>query len=162
MSPGQHEITRTAGAYPRPRGGGSPSGRSDRIRVSALWADRGKVVKVTEDSLSGIRDRMRLFTEARDWERFHDPKSLTLALVGEVGELAELLQWLPAEQVTRLAADEPLRTRLGEELSDILLYLVRLSDVLDVDLPSALAAKMTEIESRFPPGTVQGVAPTKN
>lgn len=116
---------------------------------------------MAEDSLTGIRDRMRVFTRERDWERFHDPKSLTLALVGEVGELAELLQWLPAEQSAALAHQDPLNARLGEELSDVLIYLVRLADVCSVDLGAAVDSKMAEAEARFRPHDVEGVAPTK-
>lgn len=92
--------------------------------------------------LEALRDAMREFTSERDWERFHDPKSLLLALVGEVGELSELFQWLPAESALAAAAEEPLRTRVQEELADVLLYLVRLADVLDVDLAVAAASKM--------------------
>ncbi len=84
--------------------------------------------------LSELRELMREFSAARDWGQFHDPKSVLLALVGEVGELAELFQWLPADQARRLAGDEPLRTRAGEELADVLLYLVLLADVLGIDL----------------------------
>ena len=98
--------------------------------------------------LAELTRRMRRFTEARDWERFHDPKSLLLALVGEVGELSELLQWLPAEEVATRAKEEPLRTRLGEELGDVLLYLVRLAEVLSVDLAAAANAKMSDNERR--------------
>jgi len=111
--------------------------------------------------LTEIRDRMREFTRSRDWERFHDPKSLTLALVGEVGELAELLQWLPADDVVRMAEDQQLNARLGEEISDVLIYLVRLADVLSVDLPKAVASKISAAESRFPASEVSGVAPVK-
>lgn len=106
--------------------------------------------------------RMRDFTAARDWERFHDPKSLILALVGEVGELAELFQWLPATDAGTLARDEPLRTRVGEELADVLLYLVRLADVLGVDLAAAGAAKLASAEERFLPEDYQGTAPVKS
>ena len=67
---------------------------------------------------------------------------MLLALVGEVGELAELVQWLPADEVRARAAQEPLRSRLGEELADVLLYLVLLADVLGVDLGAAAAAKL--------------------
>jgi dCTP diphosphatase len=102
--------------------------------------------------LEVLRDRMRRFAEDRDWGRFHDPKSVLLALVGEVGELAELFQWLPAEQARSLARDEPLRTRAGEEMADVLLYLVLLADVLDIDLGAAAQAKMDDSERRFPPG----------
>jgi dCTP diphosphatase len=98
-----------------------------------------------------LRDRMRQFAADRDWGSFHDPKSVLLALVGEVGELAELFQWLPAEQARDLAQDEPLRTRAGEEMADVLLYLVLLADVLGIDLAAAAQAKMSDSERRFPP-----------
>ena len=64
---------------------------------------------------------MRQFTVERDWEQFHDPKSLVLALVGEVGELSELFQWLPATEAQALATTDPLRGRVAEEMSDVLL-----------------------------------------
>lgn len=92
--------------------------------------------------LTDLRDAMREFTAERDWARFHDPKSLLLALVGEVGELSELFQWLPAGDAQALAGEEPLRTRAGEEMADVLLYLVRLADVLGVDLRVAAERKM--------------------
>jgi dCTP diphosphatase len=100
--------------------------------------------------LEALRDAMREFTSERDWERFHDPKSLILALVGEVGELSELFQWLPAESALQAAAEEPFRTRVGEELADVLLYLVRLADVLDVDLGLAAEAKMSRNAQKHP------------
>ena len=111
--------------------------------------------------LIDLRDRMREFTEERGWAQFHDPKSLVLALVGEVGELAELVQWLPAEEARALLTSEPRSTRVAEEISDILIYLVRLADVLDVDLPSAAHAKLTAAEGRFHPDDVRGRAPLK-
>jgi NTP pyrophosphatase (non-canonical NTP hydrolase) len=100
--------------------------------------------------LDGLRDRMRQFTAERDWGGFHDPKSVLLALVGEVGELAELFQWLPAADAAKLGRREPLHTRAGEEMSDVLLYLVRLADVLDVDLAAAANAKLTDAARRYP------------
>ena len=93
---------------------------------------------------------MRKFTDERDWSSFHDPKSVLLALVGEVGELAELLQWLPADEVTELARGAALHRRVGEELSDVLLYLVLLADVLDVDLAAAAKAKLADNARRHP------------
>ena len=101
--------------------------------------------------LEALRDAMRSFTADRDWEKFHDPKSLLLALVGEVGELSELFQWLPAESALAAASEEPLRTRVGEELADVLLYLVRLADVLGVDLRDAVEAKMERNALKHPP-----------
>jgi dCTP diphosphatase len=99
-----------------------------------------------------LRDEMRRFTDERDWHRFHDPKSLVLALVGEVGELAEQVQWLPADEVVRRAQEEPQQTALADELADILLYLVRLADVLDIDLAEAAEAKMEKNARKHPPG----------
>jgi dCTP diphosphatase len=108
-----------------------------------------------------LRDRMRVFTEERDWAQFHDPKSLILALVGEVGELAELFQWLPAEAAVARVRDEPLRSRVGEELADVLVYLVRLADVLDIDLGDAAFRKLRGSATRFPVAEVHGQAPEK-
>jgi len=108
-----------------------------------------------------LRDRMREFTAERDWARFHDPKSLILALTGEVGELAELFQWLPADEAVRRAAAEPLRTRVGEELADVLVYLVRLADVLDVDLVGAARDKIAAAARRYPAESHHGDAPLK-
>jgi dCTP diphosphatase len=102
--------------------------------------------------LHALRDRVRQFAAERDWSRFHDPKSVLLALVGEVGELAELFQWLPAGDAAKLARSEPLQTRAGEEMSDVLLYLILLSDVLGIDLAAAANAKLTDNARRYPPG----------
>jgi NTP pyrophosphatase (non-canonical NTP hydrolase) len=111
--------------------------------------------------LTDLRDRMRVFAAERDWNKYHDPKSLLLALVGEVGELAELFQWLPADDAGSLAAAEPLHSRAGQELADVLLYLVRLADVLGIDLAEAAVAKMDDSETRFPTTHALGVAPPK-
>lgn len=115
----------------------------------------------TPGDLAHLTDRMRRFTEDRDWGRFHDPKSLLLALVGEVGELAELLQWVPADGAVAHFRDETRRARVGEEMADVLLYLVRLADVLGVDLAEAAHRKLDGAAQRFPSGDVRGVAPEK-
>ena len=106
--------------------------------------------------LDELRERVRQFSAERDWGRFHDPKSVLLALVGELGELAELFQWLPAEAAVSMAADEPLRSRAGEEMSDVLLYLILLADVLDIDLATAALAKLADNARRYPPGWSPG------
>jgi dCTP diphosphatase len=114
--------------------------------------------------VSDIEDltrRMRQFTEARDWARFHDPKSLALALVGEVGELAELLQWVRHEDQAKVVRDQPLHGRLAEEMSDVLLYLLRLADVVGVDLAEAANEKLHANDRRFPPDDHRSVAPPK-
>jgi dCTP diphosphatase len=107
--------------------------------------------------LEELTSRMREFTEARDWGRFHDLKSLTLALAGEVGEVAELVQWLPADALP----NSDLRERLGDELADVLLYLVRLADVAGVDLGAAALAKLARNGERFPAASHRSVAPDR-
>lgn len=105
---------------------------------------------------------MREFAQERDWEQFHDPKSLVLALVGEVGELAELFQWLPAGEAAHVAAAPGrLHDRVGEEISDVLLYLLRLADVVGIDVGAAAQAKLESGRRRFPADEVHGQAPRK-
>jgi dCTP diphosphatase len=105
---------------------------------------------------------MRAFTEERDWAQFHDPKSLILALVGEVGELAELFQWLPADDAVARVSADPLRRRVGEEMGDVLVYLIRLADVLGIDLGEAAAKKLQNSAKKFPVDGVRGEDPEKS
>ncbi len=104
---------------------------------------------------------MREFSRERDWDQFHDPKSLLLALVGEVGELTELFQWIPAADAQEQGSTDPLRTRAAEEMSDVLIYLVRLADILGIDLADAAQIKLAEASRRFPKEDFQGKAPDK-
>jgi NTP pyrophosphatase (non-canonical NTP hydrolase) len=116
-----------------------------------------------ETDLVRLTEAMRQFTRERDWEQFHDPKSLVLALTGEVGELAELVQWLPSgEAAALLAAPGRLHERVGEEISDVLLYLLRLADVVGLDLERAAVAKLASGRSRYPVRDVHGRAPRKD
>ncbi len=111
--------------------------------------------------LAELRALVRAFNTERDWDRFHDSKSLLLALVGEVGELAELFQWLPAESADDRAKAEPLATRVREEMADVLIYLVNLADRLDVDLAAAARAKLAAAADRYPATEVRGIAPER-
>ena len=104
---------------------------------------------------------MREFTDARDWGRFHDLKSLTLALAGEVGEVAELVQWLPANRAASAELGSHLHARLGGELADVLLYLVRLADLAGVDLHAQALVKLASNEDRFPVDAFRSVAPDR-
>lgn len=111
--------------------------------------------------LARLTALIREFSQERDWEQFHDPKSLVLALVGEVGELAELVQWLPAGDAVRHFEDPARRQRAGEEIADVLVYLLRLADVLGVDVLRATLDKQAEARRRFPVEAVRGTAPLK-
>jgi dCTP diphosphatase len=111
--------------------------------------------------LEAIRIAAQDFREERDWEQFQDPKSVLLALVGEVGELAELLQWLPADQARELIAEEPLHTRVGEELADVLVYLVGLAEQCGVDLGPAALAKIEKSAVKHAVASTRGRAPSR-
>lgn len=114
--------------------------------------------------LAAFTTAVRAFSTDRDWGQFQDPKSLVLALVGEVGEVAELLQWVPADEAVAAFASPERRARIGDELADVLIYLVRLADVLGVDLGAAGETKLARNHERFPlegQASVVGVAPHK-
>ncbi|HEX5364499.1 MAG TPA: nucleotide pyrophosphohydrolase [Gallionella sp.] len=103
-----------------------------------------------------LRDRLRSFAEERDWEPFHTPKNLSMALMVEVAELMEHFQWLTAEQSAELPAET--RQAVSEELADCLLYLVRLSDRLGVDLRAAALLKLEKNALKYPADRVRGSA----
>lgn len=114
-----------------------------------------------EPEIAELTRRIREFSVERDWEQFQDPKSLLLALVGEVGELAELFQWVPADQAVARFADDERRARAAEEMADVTIYLLRLADVLGVDLGEVTRAKLALNHERFAADRVRGVAPDK-
>ncbi|SFQ45309.1 NTP pyrophosphatase, house-cleaning of non-canonical NTPs [Amycolatopsis arida] len=105
-------------------------------------------------TLDDLALRLRDFAAARNWEPFHTPKNLVMALSGEVGELTELFQWLTPEESAAVLDDPGTAHDVRDELADVLLYLVRLADVLGVDLLAAAEAKIDRNEHRFPPESV--------
>lgn len=102
-------------------------------------------------TLDDLTQRLRDFAAARDWEPFHTPKNLTMALSGEVGELIALFQWLTPEEAANWRADPAQEFNVQDEIADVMLYLVRLADVLGIDLLEAANAKVDRNEKRFPP-----------
>ncbi|MDI3513426.1 MAG: dCTP diphosphatase [Rhodocyclaceae bacterium] len=108
------------------------------------------------DALSALRDELRRFAAEREWERFHTPKNLAMALSGEAGELIEHFQWLSAEQSASLPAPE--REAVALEMADVLLYLVRMADVLGIDLADAARRKMAINARRYPVELARGRA----
>lgn len=108
--------------------------------------------------LRELTRRIREFAQARDWEQFHTPKNLAMALSVEVAELAEHFQWLTPEEAERLAADPDARPDLADEVADVAIYLLRLADVLDMDVAEAIRHKLQENQRRFPPEQVRGRA----
>ena len=111
--------------------------------------------------LNQIRADLLKFAQDRDWGQFHSVRNLCLALVGEVGELAELLQWVDDNNISEFLAAGG-RDRLGEELADVLFYLVRVADVAGVDLSSAVRAKLKENSLKYPVEKSKGNAKKYN
>jgi NTP pyrophosphatase (non-canonical NTP hydrolase) len=106
--------------------------------------------------LDDLRLRLRAFAAARDWDQFHSPKNLAMALVVEAAELVEHFQWLTDDESAALPPAT--RDAVADELADVLVYLVRIADRLDVDLLAAVAAKMARNESKYPAERVKGSA----
>jgi dCTP diphosphatase len=106
--------------------------------------------------VDGLARALAEFARDRDWDQFHSPKNLVMALTGEVGELAEVFQWM-TEDASKGAATNP-RTTLAirDELADVLLYLVRLADVLGVDLNEAAQAKIRTNATKYPVDKARG------
>jgi dCTP diphosphatase len=112
---------------------------------------------VSDIHLTALQERIREFARERDWEQFHTPKNLAMALSGEAGELLEIFQWLTAEQ-SEAIMQGPRAADVEDELADVLIYLLRLSDVLGVDLEKTAGAKLSRNEQRFPAAQVRGRA----
>ena len=102
--------------------------------------------------LEELRLRLRDFAAARDWEQFHTPKNLAMALVAETAEVVEHFQWLTTAESQTL--DPAKRVEIALELADVLLYLVMLADSLDIDLADVAHRKIALNERRFPPSTL--------
>jgi dCTP diphosphatase len=112
---------------------------------------------VTNDPITALQAALRNFAAAREWEQFHTPKNLTMALAGEIGELLEIFQWLTPEASAEVM-DSARADDVRDELADVFIYLARLADVLEVDLAAVAAAKMDRNAGRFPEGVLRGRA----
>ena len=106
------------------------------------------------NDLAQLQDALRIFADERDWDQFHSPKNLASALSVESAELLEQFQWLTEEQSSSLTADK--RLRVEEEIADVFLYLLRLSDKLQVDLVRSAWAKMESNARKYPVELARG------
>lgn len=109
-------------------------------------------MKTLEDMQAYLRD----FAQQRQWQQFHNPKNLAMALSVEAAELLEPFQWLTPEQAAHLPAET--LAHVADELADVQLYLVRLADVLGVDIAKAVTAKAAKNEVKYPAEQVRGSA----
>ena len=107
-------------------------------------------------SLDELKLRLREFARERDWEQFHSPKNLAMALIVEAGELVEHFQWLTETQSQTLDAGQ--REQVALELADVFIYLVRLADRLNVDLLDTAQRKIVLNAQKYPADQVRGSA----
>jgi len=111
---------------------------------------------VSDAKLTELKQRLREFAAERDWDQFHSPKNLSMALIAEAAELVEHFQWLTEEQSKNLPPDK--LTEVEYELADILVYLIRLSDKLDINLLAAVDKKLELNAHKYPAEKVRGSA----
>jgi len=109
-----------------------------------------------ENSITELQARLKAFAEERDWEQFHAPKNLVMALSVEAAELVEHFQWITAEQSEDLPPDT--RREVGHEMADVFIYLLRLAERLDIDLLGAVEEKIRLNAEKYPADRVRGSA----
>ena len=105
---------------------------------------------MSEESLEKLKESLSLFASERDWEKYHTPKNLAMALAGEVGELIAEFQWMSNdESLNAMGSDSAEQIRI--EIADVFIYLLRLADILDIDLISAANDKIVLNAEKYPP-----------
>ena len=107
-------------------------------------------------NIEQIKQRIQKFSDDRNWDSFHNPKNLVMALNGEVGELNEIFQWLDFEESLNLPDDVLAHTK--EEVADIAIYLLRICMKLDINLEDAILNKMTKNEAKYPVESSMGAS----
>ncbi|HED4877077.1 nucleotide pyrophosphohydrolase [Stenotrophomonas lactitubi] len=112
--------------------------------------------------VNGAAQALREFAEARDWAQFHSPKNLVMALSGEVGELNEIFQWMTEADSFKAASSEATANAVRDEIADVALYLIRLSDVLGIDLNAAVSSKLATNAAKYPVDLSRGVSTKYN
>lgn len=134
----------------------SPSARETVRDMTSPAAANATTESTESGGLDALRDALRAFAAERDWERFHTPKNLAAALAVEAAELLEPFQWLTPEESAALTSEQQAAVR--EEMADVLLYLVRLADRLDVDLVAAARDKLRRNAEKYPVEKARGSA----
>ena len=101
-------------------------------------------------TVADLRELVRLFVNERDWEKFHAPKNVSMALAIEAAELMEHFQWISTEESRSFAEDQQKLAAAGEELADVLCYCLALANTLGIDLSETLRKKMKKNEQKYP------------
>ena len=110
----------------------------------------------SELDISALQRSLRRFAVERDWDQFHSPKNLAMALSVEASELVEIFQWLTESESSDL--DDSTRSAVAEEIADVQIYLARLADRLDIDIPTAVDDKLARNARKYPADEVRGSA----
>jgi len=109
-------------------------------------------------SVSELKSRVLAFARARDWEQFHSPKNLSMALAAEAAELMEHFLWTTPEQSSVTARDPARRARIAEELADIVIYALEFANATDLDVAAAVEAKIEANAKKYPVEKARGRA----
>ena len=104
---------------------------------------------MNQNEFADLTAQIRAFAYARNWEKFHTPKNLAMAIAGEAGELAAEFQWLTSEESALGSLTSEQLQAIKLEIADVQIYLLRLADVLNVDIPASVVEKIAINESRF-------------
>jgi NTP pyrophosphatase (non-canonical NTP hydrolase) len=110
----------------------------------------------SETSIGQLRDVVRQFVDHRDWQQFHAPKNLSMALAIEAAELMEHFQWITPEASRAISDDPEKLAAVGEELADVLCYVLAIANELDLDLSATLDAKMAKNRLKYPAEEYRG------
>uniref|UniRef100_A0A7N0V0G1 Uncharacterized protein n=1 Tax=Kalanchoe fedtschenkoi TaxID=63787 RepID=A0A7N0V0G1_KALFE len=149
----QQQVTKTMAGTKRE----TEHGEEEEVEGTTTTVSKSRSTAFASGiTIQHLTDRMAEFAKERDWDKFHSPRNLLLALVGEVGELSEIFQWKGEVGRGLPDWDEAEKQQLGEELSDVLLYLVRLSDICGIDLGEAALRKMEINALKYPVNICRG------
>lgn len=109
-----------------------------------------------QTTVAELRALVQRFVAERDWEKFHSPKNLSMALAIEVAELMEHFQWITPDESRQAAHDPARRSAVSEELADVICYALALANSLDIDVAAALQAKMLKNAEKYPVERIRG------
>lgn len=109
-------------------------------------------------NINELKEILAGFANIREWEKFHSPKNLSMAIAGEAGELLEIFQWLTDQESINIKKDPVIKEKVSHELADIILYIIRMADQLNINLNEAVFRKITINDIKYPANKVKGSA----
>lgn len=115
-----------------------------------------KPLSDTETTLAELKTRVLAFARERDWEQFHAPKNLSMALAAEAGELMEHFLWADPAASRNIARDPMRRTKIEEELADVVIYALEFANVTGIDVAAVIEAKMAANAKKYPVEKAKG------